>query len=160
MAPKSTACGHPRPKGWGMLRAAHPHAQIYGSRIHRVSFAQSSIYLIGTLLSFPLRFLNIVLDCLQSHFLRIERTCRLTIGFDPIALRMKLEQPMWTASLWTTFEREDLGEIQERVNMIHYYFPCMFFKPCSSKYFYGSTRNPLSVSILVSKRLKVFNMAG
>ena len=25
-----TACGHPTPKGWGMLRAARSHARFYG----------------------------------------------------------------------------------------------------------------------------------
>jgi len=51
-----------------MLRAARPHARFMESRNRRVFVAQIPlIRTIGSLLSVPLRFLDIVLDCISSH---------------------------------------------------------------------------------------------
>jgi hypothetical protein len=125
---KSNCVRPPHPNGWGMLRAASPHARIYGIlkssslRCPDPLDPQDWISAFG----FPWDSLYNAWLYQQLHFLRIERTCRLTIGFDPNSVS-SIQDEAWTTygncllSNIETFDREVLGlNFQRQANMIRY----------------------------------------
>ena len=146
-----TACGQPTLKD-GVCFG--PHALTSGfmdSRNHRVFFAQ--IPLIRTiwppLLVSPEILWYSAWLYQQLHFLLIERTCRLTIGFHSNSVS-SIQDEAWTTyancllfKYWMTFDREVLGwNSKNKWTWSATISIAWILYPCSLQIFWGSARNP------------------